>query len=93
MSRAKNPQFTAPAIRRKLKEFSAHEFPSDCVAETSFVPTSETSGELTVVFQKRGTYIYIDFPIDEWLLFNNSSSRGTYFNEYIRDRYTFQKVA
>ena len=71
-----NPNFTATAIRRTLREFSAHSHDSECVAATTFIPTTELTGELTIEFVKRGTYVYADFPVDEWLLFNNSSSRG-----------------
>ena len=88
-----NPRFTATAIRRTLREFSAHSVDSECVAATNFVPTTELTGDLTIEFVKRGTYTYEDFPVDEWLLFNNSSSRGTYFNIYIKGNYPHQRVA
>jgi len=86
-------QFDYRAIRRVLKDFAAHEQESECCDSLSFVPTSATSGVLTVVFMKRGTYTYEDFPVEEWLLFNNAASRGTYFNLYVRDRYSHERVA
>jgi hypothetical protein len=81
-------------IRRYLGEFRPHEQESECVASTEFFPDENLStGTLTIVFVKRGTYIYTDFPVEEWLLFNNSTSRGEYFNTYIRNNYSFERVA
>ncbi len=88
-----NRQFNANTIKRKLKEFTPHNVESECVAATGWVPTSEFEGELTIAFQHRGTYKYYNFPVDEWLLFNNASSRGTYFNLYIRDHgYSYERI-
>ncbi len=86
-------QFAAPAIRRKLKEFTPHNMESLCVASTEWIPTDELSGELTINFQQRGTYKYFNFPVDEWLLFNNAASRGEYFNLYILDKgYSYERI-
>ncbi len=51
------------------------------------------SEQLTVVFHQRGTYTYFNFPPDEYANFNFASSRGTYFNLYIRNAgYDFERV-
>ena len=81
-------------IKRFLEEARVKEVESECVALLDFFPDENLiTGTLTIEFVKRGTYVYADFPVDEWLLFNNSSSRGVYFNLYIRNNYSFQKVA
>lgn len=50
--------------------------------------------QLTIVFHQRGSYVYFDFPPDEFANFNFAASRGTYFNLYIRDQgYEFERVA
>jgi KTSC domain len=86
-------RFSATAVRRAREEFSAHAHESECCAALTFVPETALAGTLTVAFQKRGTYVYHEFPVDEWLLFNNAASRGTYFNLYVRDRYSYERIA
>lgn len=68
--------------------FSINE--SQCVAEVDYDLDSET---LTVEFQARGTYNYHGFPLNEYVDFAQAGSRGKYFNNYIRDRYSYEKVA
>ena len=51
------------------------------------------SSKLTVEFHKRGTYEYYDVPLDTYVDFQQSSSHGTYFNLYIRDQFTFTRIA
>lgn len=69
---------------------------STCVANLDFSPYSYDEGsiigDLEVQFQKRGTYKYSGVPIDEFLNFAQSSSPGRYFNYYIRDRYSYERV-
>ena len=87
-------QFDARSIRKTLKEFTPHHVDSECVATTNFTPETQLDGTLVITFQKRGTYKYYNFPVDEWLLFNNAASRGTYFNLYIKDRgYSYERIA
>lgn len=68
-------------------------YASTCVANLDYEPDYDIlTGTLTVEFQQRGTYIYKGVPIQEFLDFVASSSPGSYFNYYIRDRYPYQKV-
>lgn len=68
--------------------FSINE--STCVANVDYDLETET---LTVEFQARGTYTYRDFPLNEYVDFTQAGSRGRFFNLYIRDRYSYEKVA
>jgi hypothetical protein len=80
-------------IRRYLDAARVKDAESECVASLDFFPDENlTTGTLTVEFVKRGTYTFTDFPADEWLQFNNASSRGTYFNLYIKGNYPYTKV-
>ena len=63
---------------------------SSCIASVSY---DEDAEQLTIEFFERGTYTYYDFPIHDWLEFNGASSRGTYFNMYIRDRFECERIA
>lgn len=72
------------------KEISPREWESECVADLSYDPERE---EMTIVFQKRGTYAYFDVPIWVYAEFNNAGSRGTYFNSYIRGNYSYERVS
>lgn len=52
-----------------------------------------TSGDLTVIFVERGTYVYHDIPLDTYVDFAGAESWGRYFNLYIRDQgFSYEKV-
>lgn len=63
---------------------------STCCADVDY--DLETQ-EMTVQFQQRGTYVYSDVPLDEFLNFQQASSRGLYFNLYVRNRYSYERIA
>lgn len=64
---------------------------SKCVADISYDVETET---LTIEFQQRGTYIYRNFPLDEYVDFETASSRGQYFNNYIRNSgYEYERIS
>lgn len=73
-----------------FKMFNKGQTESTCVADVSYDP--ETF-EMTVAFVKRGTYKYFEVPLDEYVDFETANSQGTYFNLYIRDRYSFERIA
>lgn len=79
-----------PYILRQMLETNPVVHASTCVADLEYEVETAT---LTVIFQKRGTYAYHDVPIDEFVLFAGAGSPGTYFNLYIRDQYSFERVA
>lgn len=64
--------------------------PSTCVADLSYNPDTM---DLTIEFQKRGTYLYREVPPDVWLDFTSSGSQGTFFNSSIRNRYSYERIA
>jgi hypothetical protein len=75
-----------------LLQFKFKEKPSStCCADVSYDP--ETN-DMTVAFVNRGTYIYHEVPLDEYVDFASSGSQGTYFNLYIRPKYTnFERIS
>ena len=64
-------------------------------AESECVDTLEydlENQQMTIHFNKRGSYIYYDFPPDEFASFNLAGSRGIYFNLYIRGKYDYERL-
>lgn len=49
--------------------------------------------QVECVFNARGTYVYYDVPPETFAEWNGAGSRGTYFNLYIRDRFSFERIA
>lgn len=49
--------------------------------------------ELTIEFVSGRRYIYSDMPPDEVESMRGASSKGSYFNRKIRDRYAFRELA
>jgi hypothetical protein len=73
------------------KQLTPHPHESECVSDLEYDPEHY---EMTIHFVKRGSYIY--YGIEPWLFaeFNNSGSRGQYFNQYIRPMYSdYQRIA
>ena len=49
----------------------------------------DTNGELSVTFVSGKTYRYYRVPRGIYLRFRRAASKGTFFNDHIRDRYDF----
>ena len=79
----------SPLTLTRLLKFKTKLFESKCVADISYDPESQ---EMTVEFQQRGTYKYQNVPLDEYVDFQSAGSQGKYFNNYIRDRYSFERI-
>lgn len=47
---------------------------------------------LTVEFKNGGQYSYADVPQDEYDSLMGAGSKGSYFNNYIKDSYTARRV-
>lgn len=62
---------------------------SRCVANLDYNLEEET---LTIKFNQRGTYEYTNVPLDDYVDFAQSGSLGKYFNNYIRDRFSYRKI-
>lgn len=77
-----------------VEDITPHDYPSTCVGSHNYNVETE---ELTITFVGPpnggpGTWVYSGVPLHEYYNFNNSSSRGTYFNLYIRNQYEATKV-
>lgn len=72
------------------RELAPRQHDSECVQSLDYDPERQ---QMTVNFQKRGSYAYFDVPPDVYSEFNNASMRGTYFNLYVRDRYEFERIS
>jgi len=73
----------------KPKELAHKDWSSVCVADLQYDPLTQ---ECVCVFQKRGTYKYNDMTPDIFAEWNTSSSRGTYFNLYVRNQYDYERI-
>lgn len=62
---------------------------STCVASLEYDP--ETN-ELIIEFQERGTYKFYDVPPDEADGLRGATSQGTYYNLYIKGRYSYDRI-
>jgi lysyl-tRNA synthetase class 2 len=49
--------------------------------------------ELLVVFRSGRSYVYEEVAGDIYQAMRRSFSKGEYFNEHIRDRYAFRRIA
>lgn len=65
-------------------------FESRCVATFDYNLEEEI---LTIEFQERGTYNYMGVPLPVFVELAESESQGRYFNLYIKDTYSYERVA
>lgn len=89
---------TLVELRSRLPESVG--FESRCVESHDFQITDEelAEGDLTIVFVGppnggAGTYIYHNVSLTEYVDFAKASSLGTYYNLYIKDRYSFERIS
>jgi hypothetical protein len=64
--------------------------PSTAIQHVSY---DEAAYELHVKFVGGGTYTYYAVPKSVYEAFRASSSRGTFLNNFIRNRYDFRRHA
>jgi hypothetical protein len=64
--------------------------PSTAIERISY---DETARELHVNFVGGGTYTYYDVPRSVYEAFRGSSSKGTFLNKFIKNRYDFRRHA
>lgn len=81
-----------PLTLNKLLHFKMFkdETKSTCIADVQYEPTTR---EMLVQFVERGTYKYHDVPIEDYVDFETAGSQGKYFNLYIRDKFSYERVA
>lgn len=72
---------------------------SRAIADLVFTPSEGdiSIGELDVTFVGppsggAGIWRYTDVPVGEYENFRDAASRGTYFNLYIRDQYSNERI-
>ena len=63
---------------------------SACVADISYDPETQ---DMTVEFQERGTYVYHEVPLGDYVDFQSAGSQGTYFNLYIRPKFSYERIS
>lgn len=91
--RSTNPKGAAARglIAIRPSSLNPREQESEAIASLSYDLEHQ---QLEIVFNKRGTYVYYDFSPDEYQQLNFASSRGKYFNLYIRDAgYEYERIS
>ena len=63
--------------------------PSTAIADIEYDHKRE---RLTVTFVTGRIYEYVDVPPEVAASFQSAFSKGTFFNNYIRDRYDFREL-
>jgi hypothetical protein len=63
--------------------------PSTAIATLGY---DEAKRELYVTFTSGRHYIYFDVPRGRYIAFTRASSKGRFFNYYIRDHFDFKEV-
>jgi hypothetical protein len=72
-------------------EQSGANMPSTAIRNTQYDPATRT---LSVWFVPSGNrYDYADVAPATYAAFMKASSKGRFFNEFIRDRYSYRRVA
>lgn len=67
---------------------------SRCVASLDYSLEDESGrGDLTINFVNRGSYIYHEVPLDVYVDLAGAGSQGQYFNLYIRDNYSYERIS
>ena len=66
--------------------------PSSVILQMKYEPETQT---LIIVFRGgRGTYRYFDVPMDEWVAFRSSGSKGTFLNEVFKaQNHRYEKLS
>ena len=63
--------------------------PSSVVASMHY---DATKSILRIVYVSGMIYNYLNVPEEEYLKMKAATSKGTYLNKYIKERYAFEKV-
>lgn len=63
--------------------------PSSVIRSFRYAPDTR---ELTVTFVSGRLYVYEDVPPEVAAAFGNAYSKGTFFNNEIRDRYAYRDI-
>jgi hypothetical protein len=50
------------------------------------------SSRLTITFVNNRTYVYVEVPARVAADFDSAASKGTFFNDHIRDHYPYREI-
>ncbi len=64
--------------------------PSTVIAKMEY---EEATLSLKITFTTGLVYLYKNVPISIYKAFRSSGAKGIYFNNYIKDKYDFEKVS
>ena len=70
-----------------IKEALAYKMDSSVIKEVSYRRRT-----MTIIFNSGARYKYKAIPRNLFDAFRNAPSIGQYFNRYIKDKYTFERV-
>jgi len=73
----------------KWSQLNPKDYTSECVDVLEY---DMNTNEMTVHFEKRGSYLYKGVEPLVYAEFNHAGSRGQYFNQYIRGNYESQRI-
>lgn len=71
------------------KAIPMHEVES---SQLSFIGYDEDTNTLYVTFKNNATFKYIDVPEQVYKDFKEANSVGSYFNMYIKTKYTYSRM-
>ncbi|WP_339919614.1 KTSC domain-containing protein [uncultured Flavobacterium sp.] len=62
------------------------------IHSTNIKSVGYEDGKLEIEFKNRSIYQYFNVPENVFLGLLNASSKGTFLNTYIKDRYRFRQI-
>ncbi|MDI6046198.1 KTSC domain-containing protein [Flavobacterium yafengii] len=62
------------------------------IYSTNIKSVGYEDGKLEIEFKTRSIYQYFNVPENVYLGLLNASSKGTFLNTYIKDRYRFRQI-
>ncbi|MGF1842197.1 KTSC domain-containing protein [Vibrio clamense] len=80
------------SITKNLTPYPMSEQNPSSSSAISHMGYSKISNILDIKFKYGGTYRYFDVPAGVWEKFYYSTSHGTYFNQYIKDKFSYEKI-
>lgn len=76
--------------KEKMNDYAIYEYVnSDCLDRVEYEPTSET---LVLYFNDGSMYTYVGVPVDTAAELVHADSHGEFFNDEIRNDYSYMKL-
>ncbi len=76
-------------IRNSMSDFTMIAVASSNLKAIGYDAASST---LRIIFHESGVYDYFGVPENRFLGLKRAASKGTYFNDHIKDHYRYRKV-